>query len=69
MLDNVVPVNALLTIYKSFVRFYLNYGDILYHQPNNESVKSKLKSVKYGAGYYWGHKRNFKVKSFSRIRT
>ena len=32
---NVLPRKALLTIYKSFVRPYLDYGDILYHQPYN----------------------------------
>ena len=31
-LNNVLPQNALLTIYKSFVRPHIDYGDILYHQ-------------------------------------
>ena len=48
-LNNVLPRNALLTIYKSFVRPHLDYGDILYHQPNNESMNSKLEGVKYNA--------------------
>ena len=30
-----LPRNALLTIYKSFVRPHLDYGDILYDKPNN----------------------------------
>ena len=32
---DVLPNNALLTIYKTFVRPHLDYEDILYHQPNN----------------------------------
>ena len=32
---DVLPNNALLTIYKPFVRPHLDYEDILYHQPNN----------------------------------
>ena len=46
-MNNVLPRNALLTIYKSFVRPHSDNGDILYHQPNNESKNSKLESVQY----------------------
>ena len=38
---------ALLTIYKSFVRPHLDYGGIIYDQPNNESFCQKLWSYKY----------------------
>ena len=41
----VLPRNTLLTIYKLFVISHLDYGDILYCQPNNESMNSKLESV------------------------
>ena len=34
-------------IYKSFVRPHLDYGDIIYDQPNNESFCQKLWSYKY----------------------
>ena len=44
-----LPRNALLTIYKSFVRPHLDYGNIVYDQPNNESFISKLKQVQYNA--------------------
>ena len=44
-----LPRNALLTIYKSFVRPHLGYGDIVYDQPNNESFTSKLEQVQYNA--------------------
>ena len=41
--------NALLTIYKSFVRPHLDYGDILYDKPNNENFQNKLEKVQYRA--------------------
>ena len=37
-----LPRNALLTIHKLFVRPHLDYGDIVYDRPNNESFISKL---------------------------
>ena len=45
-LNYILSRNALLTIYKSFVRPHLNYGDILYYQPNDRSMNSTLESVK-----------------------
>ena len=48
-MNNILPRNAFITIYRSFVRLHLDYGGILYHQPNNESMNSKLKSVQYSA--------------------
>ena len=44
-----LPRNALLTIYKSFVRSHLDYGDILYDKPNNENFQNKLEKVQYRA--------------------
>ena len=44
-----LPRNALLTIYNSFVRPDLDYGDIVYDRPNNESFISKLEQVQYNA--------------------
>ena len=41
-LQNVLPRSALLTIYKSFIRPHLDYGDIIYDKAFNESVKAKL---------------------------
>ena len=40
-LSKTLPQYALITICKSFVRRHLDYGDIIYDQPNNESLKSK----------------------------
>ena len=44
-----LPRNALLTIYKSFVRPHLDYGDILYDKPSNDNFQSKMEKVQYRA--------------------
>ena len=36
---------CLLTMYKSFVRPHLGYGDILYDKPNNENFQNKLDAI------------------------
>ena len=36
-LSKILPRHSLLTIYKSFVRPHLDYGNILHDQPNNKS--------------------------------
>ena len=48
-LQNIIPRNSLLTIYKSFIRPLLDYGDIIYHQPNNGSFCQKIESIQYQA--------------------
>ena len=40
---------ALLTIYKSFLRPHLDYGDVIYDRAFNESFQNKLESVQYNA--------------------
>ena len=40
---------ALLTIYKSFIRPHLDYGDIIYDKAVNESFHAKLESLPYNA--------------------
>ena len=35
---------SLLRIYKSFIRPHLDYGDIFYDKPNNESFKNKIEN-------------------------
>ena len=37
-----LPRNALLTIYKSFIRPHLDYGHILYDKPSNDNFQKKL---------------------------
>ena len=41
--------SSLLTIYKSFVRPYLDNHDVIYDQPNNSSLSDKIESVQYNA--------------------
>ena len=48
-LQNILPLESLLTIYKSFVRPHLDYGDVLYHQHYNNSFYQKLESIQYNA--------------------
>ena len=42
-----LPRKSLITIYKALLRPLLDYGDIIYDQPHNESVCEKLDSVQY----------------------
>ena len=37
----------MLTIYKCFVRSHLDYGDVIYDQPNLSSLANKIESVQY----------------------
>ena len=48
-LQNVLPQSALLTIYRSFIRPHLDYGDIIYDKAFNESFHAKLESLQYNA--------------------
>ena len=48
-LQNLLPRSALITIYKAFVRPYLDYGDILNDQAYNMSFHRKLESIQYNA--------------------
>ena len=40
---------SLLTIYKTFVRPHLDYGDVIYDCPGNSTFVQKLESVQYNA--------------------
>ena len=48
-LQNTLPRQALITIYKAFVRPHLDYGDILYDQAYNASFHQKLEKIQYNA--------------------
>ena len=39
----------LLTIYKSFVRYHLDYGDAIYDQAYTASFHQKIESVQYNS--------------------
>ena len=42
-----LPRKLLLTIYKAFLRLLIDYRDIIYDQPQNESFCDKIESVQY----------------------
>ena len=44
-LSNVLPRKSLITMCKSFVRTHLDYGDLIYDQPNNESFCQQTESI------------------------
>ena len=48
-LQPIIPRAALLTIYKSFLRPHLDYGDVIYDRAFNESFQNKLESVQRNA--------------------
>ena len=48
-LHNTLPRLPLLTIYKSFIRPHLDYGDIIYDQAYNVSFHQKLESIQYNS--------------------
>ena len=48
-LSLILSRKSLLTIYKSFVRPNLDYADIIYDKPFNESFKRKIEMVQYKA--------------------
>ena len=41
-LQSVLPREALLTIYKSLIRRYYDYGNVIFDQSYNDSVHAKL---------------------------
>ena len=47
--NKAVPQNSLITIYKSIVRPYLGYDDIIYDQPNKENLNHKIEAIQYNA--------------------
>ena len=48
-LSNLLPRQALVTIYNAFVRPYLGYADVLYDQAFNNSFHAKIESIQYNA--------------------
>ena len=46
-LSNTLPRNSLLTIYKYFKGSHLDYCDIIYDQPNNETFCTKIEGIQY----------------------
>ena len=48
-LSHILPRKSLLTIYKSFIRPHLDYCDVIYDQPNNESFSTKIERTQHNA--------------------
>ena len=48
-LSHILPRKPLLTIYKSLIRPHLDYCDVIYDQPNNESFCTKIERIQYNA--------------------
>ena len=48
-LQNLLPRAPLITIYKSFIRPHLDYGDMIYDQTFNMSFQQKMETVQYNA--------------------
>ena len=44
-----MPRPSLVTIYKTFIRPYLDYGDIMYDQAYKETCHQKLELIQYNA--------------------
>ena len=42
-----LPRKSLITIEKAFLRPLIDYGDIIYDQPKNESFCEKIESIQY----------------------
>ena len=50
-LSHLLPRESLTTIYKSFFRPHIDYGDIIYDQPNNEHFCNMIERVQYNAAH------------------
>ena len=48
-LRNSLPRPSLMTLYKSFIQPHLDYGDIIYDQPFNNSFQNNIESIQYNA--------------------
>ena len=48
-LSHILPRTSLLTIYKSFIRPHLDYWEVTYDQPNDESFCTKIERIQYNA--------------------
>ena len=49
--QSVLPRSSLLTIYKTFIRSYFDYADVVYDQSYKLSFHEKLESIQYNAAF------------------
>ena len=51
-----LPRSSPITVYKSFVRPHLDYGEIIYDRPKDISLSDKMESVQlWGTTYHRGY--------------
>ena len=70
-LQNLLPRRSLVTIYKSFIRTHIDYGDMIFHQAYNfryRSIKIRKFSVQCFVSYNWCNQRYLKRKALPGIR-
>ena len=48
-LQNLLPRRSVVTIYKSFIRPHIDYGDVTFDQAYNKSFHEKLENFEYNA--------------------
>ena len=48
-LRDILPRDSLVTIYKSFTGLHLDYRDVIYDQPNNDSFTDKIEQLQVKA--------------------
>ena len=48
-LQNILPRQSLITIYKTFIKPHLDYGDIIYDRAYNSSFHQNIESIQYNA--------------------
>ena len=48
-LQKSLPILVLMAIYKAFVRWNLDFGDVIYDEACNETFHQKLESVQYNS--------------------
>ena len=44
-------IQVIQVVYRCFIRPHLDYGDVIYDQPNLSSLANKIESVKYNAAF------------------
>ena len=49
MFKLILPRHSLITIYETFIRPHLDYGDVIYDRVFNESFHQRLESIQYNA--------------------
>ena len=48
-LQNILPRQSLITIYKSFITPHIDYGDIIYDRAQNSLFHQNMESIQYNA--------------------